>query len=33
MWNIDLTQIKQYYEKQITLRKVTNKRGRIEEGS
>jgi hypothetical protein len=33
MWIIGLTQIQQYYEKQITLREVTNGRGRVKEGS
>jgi hypothetical protein len=32
MWNMDLKQIQQYYEKQITLREVTYKRGRVKEG-
>jgi hypothetical protein len=28
MWNIDLIQIQQYYEKQVTLREVTIEKGR-----
>jgi hypothetical protein len=35
MWNTDLIQIQQYYEKLITLRwrRVTYKKGRVKEGN
>jgi hypothetical protein len=33
MWNTDLIQIQQYYEKQVMLRKVTYEKGRVKEGS
>jgi hypothetical protein len=34
IWNIDLIQMQQYYEKQITLSEgVTYKRGGVKEGS
>jgi hypothetical protein len=29
MWNIDLIQIWQFYEKDVTLRKVADERGRV----
>jgi hypothetical protein len=32
-WNLDPIQIQQYYEKQVTLSRVTHKRGRVKEGS
>jgi hypothetical protein len=33
MWNMDLKQTQQYYEKLVTLREVTDKRGRVKEGN
>jgi hypothetical protein len=33
MWNIDLKQMQQYYEKQVILREVTYKKGRVKEVS
>jgi hypothetical protein len=33
MWNIDLIQIQQYYEKQVTLRGGHIREGRVKEGS
>jgi hypothetical protein len=33
IWNIDLIQIQQYYDKQVMLREVTYKRGKVKEGS
>jgi hypothetical protein len=33
MWNIDLIKIHQYYEKLVTLREITYKRGRVKEGN
>jgi hypothetical protein len=33
MWNIDIIQIQPCYEKQVMLREVTYKRGRVKEGS
>jgi hypothetical protein len=33
MWNIDLTQIQQYYENQVMLREVTYERGKVKEES
>jgi hypothetical protein len=33
MWNIDLIQTQQYYEKQVTLTEVTYERRREKEGS
>jgi hypothetical protein len=33
MQNIDLIQIQQYYEKQVTLRRVTYKKGRVKGGN
>jgi hypothetical protein len=33
MWNIDLIQVQQYYEKWVMLREVTYERGRIKEGT
>jgi hypothetical protein len=33
MWNIDLIQIQQYYEKLVTLREVTYERDRVKEGN
>jgi hypothetical protein len=31
MWNIDPIQIKQYCEKHVPLREITNGRGRVKE--
>jgi hypothetical protein len=33
MWNIELIQIQQYYEKQVTLRRGHIREGRVKEGS
>jgi hypothetical protein len=33
MWNIDLIQIKQFLERQVMLREVTYKKGRVKKGS
>jgi hypothetical protein len=33
MWNTGPIQIQQYYEKQVTLREVTQERGMVKEGS
>jgi hypothetical protein len=33
MWNIDLIQIQQLYEKLVTLREITYDRGRVKEGN
>jgi hypothetical protein len=33
MWNLDLIQIQQYYEKLVTLREVTYERDRVKEGN
>jgi hypothetical protein len=33
MWNIDLMQIQQFCEEQVTLREVTYEKGRVKEGS
>jgi hypothetical protein len=34
MWNINLIQMQQYYEKQVTLREViAYEKGRVKEGS
>jgi hypothetical protein len=33
VWNIDPIQTQQYYQKQITPRGFTYKRGRVKEGS
>jgi hypothetical protein len=33
MWDIDLIQMQQYYEKQVTLRDITYESRRAKEGS